>query len=291
MKLGNISFPHPVLGIKIEENETPEVNGLYKVTCEHLTSETTSFIINHKLINSIQISDLVKNKEAAFVTEISSSKTAFRKSFSTYENNQKIEIDTNCFRDLVILNFFVIATESFIYSDNNDVWHPDYKDARFEVTKGMPLAYGGQIKVIIERGRSNGGISSFFNIDLDQTSEKNGPFRVWLESETIDILLPEKAFFNFSNLYENQPGYDETFHAALAVPALFEALTVIRDDSDAHSERRWYQALEVKLEKDFSLKVDELEGVELLELAQKIINNPFTKLTESLIQIENTEEE
>jgi hypothetical protein len=289
MKLGNISFPHPVLGIKVEENETPEVNGLYNIRCEHIIQEKTIFKINHRLINAIEIDNLIQNGHAIFVTEVSSSKTAYRKSFKSSAENQIVEIDTDNLRDLVVLNFFIIANNSFIYCDNEDVWHPDYKGAQFEISKGMPLAYGGQIKIIIERGNSSGGIRSLFNVETN--NEKNGPFSVWLESETIDILVPEKAFSNFSNLYENQPGYDETFHAALAVPALYEALLAMRDDQTLHNERRWYQALEAKLEADFKYKIDDLDGADLLQIAQKIINNPFTSLTESLIQIENTEED
>lgn len=291
MKLSNISFPHPVLGLKIEEKERPDMAGIYSVTCSDAISESAIFKINHEVLLRPDILKLIEDGFAAYATEVTCSKTAFRKLFFTNNQNQQIEIRTDSFRDRVELHFFIIALKDFSYSENPvGSWHPDYRGIQFDIEKGMILAYGGYIMRMIARGGAGQGVNSI--ITIDSKIEKEGPFDVFLGSESITIFLPSSTFDKFADLYQNQPGYNEAFHASLAVPALVEALKAMADTASLqYKEKMWYQAIETKLDLEYKITVDQLDEENLLELAQKIINNPFSILTNCLINSANAEED
>jgi hypothetical protein len=290
MKLSNISFPHPVLGLKLEEKELPDMNGLYNVTCSDNISRNAVFEINHEVLSRPDILKLIEDGCAAYATEVTCSKTAYRKLFVSTNPKQKVEVKTDLFRDRVELHFFIIALKSFSYSDPDGSWHPDYRGIQFDIEKGMLLAFGGYIMRMIPRGSAGQGVNSI--ITIDSKIDKEGPFDVCIDSESITILLPSSTFEKFADLYQNQPGYNETFHASLAVPALVEALKAMADTTNVqYKEKMWYQAIEAKLDSEYRLTVNELDGENLLELAQKIINNPFSILTNCLIDSANTEED
>jgi hypothetical protein len=290
MKLSNISFPHPVLGLKLEEKERPDMNGLYNVTCSDTIGRNAIFKINHEVLSRPDILKLIEDGYAEYATEVTCSKTAYRKLFVSTNSEQEIEVKTDSFRDRVELHFFIIALKNFPYSDPDGSWHPDYRGIQFDIEKGMILAFGGYVMRMIARGGAGQGVNSL--ITIDSKIEKEGPFDVFIESESITIFLPSSTFEKFTDLYQNQPGYNETFHASLAVPALAEALKAMADTASLqYKDKMWYQAIETKLDLEYKLTVDQLDGENLLELAQKIINNPFSILTNCLINSASAEED
>jgi len=298
MKLNNISFPHPVLGLKADEEEVPgrrhegakDMIGVYNASCTDSVAHNAIFKIKHEVLGCPNLLNILSEGLAAYATELTCSKTAYRKLFVSTNKEQTIEVGTDSFRDRVELNFFIIAVKDFSYKDPDDSWHPDYRGMEFDIEKGMILGYGGYIMRMIKRGGGGRGVKSIITIDSKQ--DKDGPFDVSLDSESITILLPNTTFEKFTDLYVNQPGYNETFHAALAVPALVEALEAMADTTNVqYKDKMWYQAIETKLDSDYKLTVDDLDGDNLLELAQRIINNPFSILTNSLIEIANNQED
>ena len=75
MKTGNISFPHPVLGI------SNDVIGEYSATFGvALGKDGASLRINHKL-NNPEYGELIKKKMAIFCVEVHCVKTFYRRAF------------------------------------------------------------------------------------------------------------------------------------------------------------------------------------------------------------------
>ena len=287
MNISNVSFPHPVLGIGGDDSSENDVMGEFSAPFEISSGETISITIQYQLIHSRQLENLIESRSAVFACEVMCKNTAFRSVFTSSTREQHCQISASLLSSQIILNFYILADRGFIYSDEGG-WHPDYLNQSFEITRGSVLAYGGSAKYQIQRepsGSSYGGSL----IRVLASDDNDGPFKVFLESETITIFLPKKTYISFERLYRNRPDYAATFHASLVIPALIEALSAMESDSKDYQDKTWYEAIDTKLSNDSSLSKLEIHRNGALELAQQLMGYPFSQLT-SLLESDNASE-
>lgn len=296
MKLDNVSFPHPVLGLSgTETNDSAEtdVMGLFEVAQKLTISKEVSVSVEYSLINSPQLSRLIAEGDAEFACEVSCSKTAFRRVFSGVSAKQEFAIPADMLRDQIVFQYFILAVSAFAYPDEGG-WHPDYKGQIFDIERGMVLGYGGEIKHMLERRQeeSRKGMSL---IEVNCSDADSGPFEVDLNGDVIVIYLPKKTFISFDALYSNNPQYALSFHASLVVPTLLYALSAMAsEEGKDYQERKWYQAIDTKLSKDSRFRdapLSDLTPAKALEISQLLLNCPFSKVTESLLKTEPEEED
>lgn len=282
MKLSNVSFPHPVLGIN--QGLEPDINGEFIVFYEDSVSDLYKVQIEFNLYQK-QINELIKLGNAAYACEVNCRKTAYRELYTTTDTSQSIVIPTDLLRDEVSWDFFVIATKDFNYTEKGE-WHPDYKNKTFSVEKGMPLAYGGQKRRMIEWDPLSDRKNSL--ITVEPGTNDTGPFTVDLQSETINIFLPKKTFMLFEGIYASRPEYQDAFHASLVVPAIAKAITVMESSEGSDlEEKKWFQTIDIKLENDPRLAAED----DPFKKAQMILENPFSSLSERLAIVPQNEED
>src|SRR5258706_14262836 len=137
MKVTNISFPHPVLGIN--NDVTGQYTGTLNVKPE---KEFISLTIVHEIFNP-EYANLIKNGDANFCVEVHCMKTFYRNSFLTSEMQQTIRISTFDLMDLVEVEYAVVAVRD-LKNFSLRGWHSDYKGNQFEIRKGDVLGYGGK---------------------------------------------------------------------------------------------------------------------------------------------------
>ena len=126
-------------------------------------------------------------------------------------------------------------------------------------------------------------------ISVECGKKDSGPFEIEVNDEMLTIFLPKKIYVAFDNLYNNYC-YAITFHASLVIPTLIHALTLMAtDEGKEYEDKRWYQALDTKISKDPKLREIKLTQSSALEIAQVMIDYPFSKLTEELNNV-GTEE-
>jgi hypothetical protein len=282
MKINNVSFPHPVLGIN-SIGFDPDVAGEFQVSYRETITNKFTVDLKYELLNSSQIIDLVNRGDAVFACEVNCRKTAYRNIF-TPQVNHPIEIDVGFLRDEVELDFYILAAKDFDYIDEGK-WHTDYQGKSFRVQKGMLLAYGGKKKTLIIWDPVSNKRNSLLTVEPGD--EDIGPFEVDIYSETIDIYLPKKTFLIFSAIYDSHPEYQNSFHASLAVPAIAKAFMAMEGkDISQIEEKKWFQSIKIRLEEDSALSSEE----DPFKRAQILLKNPFSLLSEGLVNSQSTED-
>ena len=291
MKLDNISFPHPVLGLSDgSSSEDADVMGLFDVGQTLSSSAKVEINVGYQLLNSPQLERLISEGKAQFACEVTCRKTVFRRIFLSSSANHIFVLSADDLRDQIVFEYFILATEEFQYEDEGG-WHPDYAEQTFEIKRGMVLAYGGSLKHMLNRIQvaSKKGASL---ISVQCGENDSGPFEIDVNYEPLIVFLPKKSFLAFQNLYNNNAQYAINFHASLVIPTLVHALTLMATGGGKdYQDRQWYQALETKISKDPKLRQVELAQSSALEIAQRMIDCPFSKLTEELANVEPEEME
>lgn len=269
MKYNNRIFPHPVLGIEDDIDGNFEVR--LRVSSDHKKiSVTPSFILSNE-----SLEELVKKKEAAFVTQIYCRGTLFRKTYKTTESMPSpILIDSTKLNDKVEVDFFICADNS-IENYKNDSASKDYQGYTFTIERGDILALGGSGNFYANKSPEElKSVSAFMNIDT--SGDKNKPMYNHYDGNKITIMLSQDDYDQYQ-LIKLNPYYTNTLHSSVVLPALIETLRFMDSDSASdYKEYKWFTLLS-------NLK-DEHEGVDLLQIAQQIlslpVNRSFTRLTQ-----------
>ena len=275
MKFDGNLFPHPVLGIN------DDVSGQYKPDSLKVRIESEiNLNVTHQLYNP-SLEEEIKNGNAEFSTEIHCLNTYFRKVYPSDVSNQDIKVGVGDIRGHIDILFLISAKRDFQYHFNES-WHTDYKGKRFNIKRGMPLAYGGFTKTEIPNdyfAKDKGG--AFIQI-LPNKDKASGPFEVILENDPLTLYLSKKDYEEYSRLSANKD-YAPYFHSAIAVPALAHALGIMASTKgEQYSDRKWYQALDAKLDTDPELiNLDRNEN-NALKISQIILKNPFHRMLKQI---------
>ena len=244
MKLDNISFPHPVLGLTGENSsEEADVMGLFEVGQILSSGSKIAINVDYQLLNSPQLQRLIADGKAQFACEVSCRKTVFRQVFLSSSSEHPFTLSADDLRDQIVFEYFILAIEEFQYKDEGG-WHPDYSGQTFEIKRGMVLAYGGSLKHMLERTQvaSKKGASL---ISVECGEKDSGPFEIDVNEETLTVFLPKKIYLAFDTLYNNNTRYAINFHASLVIPTLVHALTLMATEAGKEfQDKQWYQALD-----------------------------------------------
>ena len=291
MKLDNISLPHPVLGLSGDNSsEEADVMGLFDVVQNLASGSNIEINVGYQLLHSPQLERVISEGKAQFACEVSCRKTVFRQVFLSSSSDHNFTLSADDLRDQIVFEYFILAAEEFQYKDEGG-WHPDYEGQTFEIKRGMVLAYGGSLKHMLERTQvaSKKGASL---ISVECGEKDSGPFEIEVNDETLTVFLPKKIYLAFDNLYNNNERYAINFHASLVIPTLVHALTLMSTEGGKeYQDKQWYQALDTKISKDPKFRAIELTQISALEIAQLMIDCPFSKLTEELANVEPEEME
>jgi hypothetical protein len=129
-------------------------------------------------------------------------------------------------------------------------------------------------------------------ISVEMGEKDSGPFEIDFNDEMLTIFLPKKTYAVFHDLYANNEKYAVNFHASLVIPTLINALTLMAgEDGKQYEDKRWYQSLSTKISKDLRFRDVELTQTSALEIAQIMIDCPFSKLTLDLANVGSGSEE
>ena len=281
---GNL-FPNPVLG------RSNDVAGKYEPLqpVVEIGSDVKINIKHQLFCDSIQSE--INEENANFCVEVHCLNTFYRKTFHSFDDNQIVNIPASLLRGHVDLNFLIVASNDFKYPFSKS-WHHDYDNMEFQLSKGMPLAYGGSSNFEVEDEFEGSKKSSNFIHIIQDEGRNSGPFEISLNGEALVISLPRKEFQLYRSLYQ-RPDYGRHFHAAIASPAIAYAISIMGSQSgDTFADRKWFQAIKAKMESDPDLQNLEINESDSLKAAQIILKNPVNDMLSSIkVQIEKSEEE
>lgn len=276
MKINNISFPHPVLGI------SDDISGIIKTdsAVRYYHDKTTISVTWNLDCQSLQ--NFISNKEASYCVEVICAGTLFRKTFASFENTQELIINTCDLRNVVKLSFYIIATENMPNYSINE-FNTDYSGYSFDIQKGDVLAIGGNSSFPAEKSwEALKSVSSFMVVV--KGTEKTGPIKYNFDDQKIKIFLPKEDYDNYKLRYKTD-NLSAIFHSSMVLPALMGALNIVFTRLDGNEDKKWVEVLKVRLNSDEfknKLKIKSIESDNLLEIAQAILDNPLHRTLNGL---------
>lgn len=273
MRINSLSLPHPVLGVG------DDVKGSYEVTCEvTLSPKKVTLSLIQKLLNKT-LQDMIKNGTAVFSAEVNCPQTIFRKSYSSTEEKNQIEIPANMLRNRVFVNFYVSAAKNL-----NDYQvegaNSDYADYSFEISGGDVLAWGGSSSFLaLKDWRALKAADSF--LEIDKYTDAEGPIKIKLNQDKVLVLLAERDYEQYL-LYRKNRSLFPVFHSSIVFPVLIFVLGKMKEEPEEYSDCRWYQVLKFRRDEEKELQRFDWNLPEHLPLiAQQLLANPVSRMLDA----------
>lgn len=178
----------------------------------------------------------------------------------------------------------VVADARVILLDdlNDHCWekqHAEYGDARFDLLQGDILAEAGTFSFSADKlfDPLDPPVGSCFSF-LRSTSRHKRILVTYDSDDTVNVQIPAKTFDDFK-LFGHRPDLQI---ALVVLPALMDTLRFIKDNRDEEplDDKAWYIAIEQLVEDRGGWDQN------LLELAQKILENPIDTAIRTGIEIE-----
>lgn len=270
MNYNNRAYPHPVLGIDNNINDTFEVN--FNISAD---KGEISISLEYRLSNK-DLTKLIKSRIVTFCIQIYCKGTLYREVFTSYKFLPKtIKIPATRLHEHVEADFFICACDEILNYTNSE-FSADYKGYTFLIEKGDILAYGG--KGIFYANKSFEelkSVSAFMNIDSGD--KKIMPMYNYYDGDKITIYLSQSSYELYQKV-KNEKTYTDTLHSSVVLPALAEAIRFLEsDDSKEYLDRKWYALLEKLIQSNAT--------DDPLQTAQKILDQPVNRSFSSLYEI------
>lgn len=274
MKIKNISFPYPVLGIGDDIMPMPSMN-----VTQSADRFKYTFDIDFVMENA-DIQRYVDEGYAEYTCEVDCQKTNFRISYKSKTPHLHIELN----RQEVMgeVRFFnTIALLKPIYGYSNKQSHEDYKGFAIDLGLGDILAYLGEFTYDAEiKYDKLHAISSF--MEIKELASLETP-RFDLTGDKIMILLPTKLFKTYKEKIRG-PKFANVIHASLVFNALMYALY----NYDAYADRIWARTLAYRVDSEANLKRFHLnDPTDVPNLANELLGNPYERLFDNLVTMTN----
>ncbi len=247
-----------------------------------------------------EICNLIQEGKAQFCLELDCHDTFVRKAFLSKTGVFHETLNNNDYNGNLVGEVTVVATAK-IENYQNSVFDEFYKQFSITIDPGEVLAYLGKFEWQMElKNRAVKTVDDFFVVAKGTDTQKYVHYE--LGQSSIEIHLPptlHKMYID-SQIGENLK-YEATFHVSFLLPSLIQALQEIGNFPD----NKWAIALRNHIEQKEELykilasskdaKVFEEEcamGFETAsELAQAILDNPYVRMINGMIEKESNNED
>lgn len=275
MKISNLSFPYPVLGIGDDVEPRPSIVSV------DITKRNLSFVFDIQLdMQNEDIAKHIKRSNAKYACEVECSGTLFRKCFLSDVPRFSIDIKRTDLAGRVTFQASVVVLKP-IKNYYNHNFHEDYLGYRFDLEPGNLLAFIGQFNydadIKYDKLRS---VGSFMQI-TEGKMERMPKFD--LGGDKINIKLPSAMYTQYKESILGNRQFSTIIHSSLVFNALVTALLYIGDNE----ETLWARTLRYRIEHSRELEafretLTNQDPEEVMQLAQELLLNPYKRLFESL---------
>lgn len=286
MKISNLSFPYPVLGLGDDILPIPKYLGEPLVTTD---AENYCFEACFNYDNPT-ISQLVDSGKATYVCEVNCMSTMFRRCFKSKEPHFLITIPRNCLGGNVVFQYTITVVES-IASYFNPLSHEDYMGFSFDLEPGDLLGILGEFSYDVDiKYDKLKSVGSFMQIT-------EGPklivSRFNLGGDKIDIQLPTEQYQLYKSSIQGNLQLANIIHSSIVFNALVTALL----SYDDFQETLWARTLRYRVDTEVTLadfknrgSLGNLDVEDVIELAQVLLSDPYGRLFTTLVSyMENDE--
>lgn len=281
---GSRAFPYPLLSKMYEDY----LSSTFKIEMNYLKSRNEINLQLKVLLENMNLEMLIKDKKAIILCHVECPKTKYRTVKELNLGKNKISFASNLLDGYLEIVPVIVANtkiDNFYSKDFNK----DYERISFEIEKGSILAIGEQLKIPIKKELGTlSKIPSIFQIEKNINKPE---MEVEMHGEKLVVKLPEEEYNNYG-LLKGSESYNNILISMIIFPALIFVLSELENfhGLEMYEDRRWYRVLNKKLrEEGFDLKSDSLGLVSILKIAQKILDLPLFRATESLKNLEVNE--
>ncbi len=276
-------YPYPVLTPYSDDYTGSE----FKIEKIDQSQQIGEYIFTIQLfLNNKEILDLIEEKTAKYVVHIECSRTSFRRTYSSSNNEIIINIKEYEIDGKVEINCFIIASNPII-KYKNDLFHNDYEDLSFNIDTGQFIAISNPANIYITKDTDDlRKLSSI--IMVSAVSELDEEVRYDLDGERIYIRLSEEYYKLYTYL-TNSPANIRPLHSMIIYPALIYVFQELKEDADndfdTYAEKKWFQSLRLKLKNkgtELNRELFERDGFQPYQIAQKILDNPVSNALKAI---------
>ena len=287
MKINNLSFPYPVLGIGDDIMPSPGF-----ASDPNVAKTTGKYIFEVSLnMRNADIDNQIKNANASYVCEVECSRTLLRRCFFSQKPHFKIELAKTLLAERVSFQFSVIALKD-IKGYSNSQCHEDYAGYRFDLEPGDLLAFIGQftydVDIKYDKLKSVGSLMQITESKMDKMP------RFLLGGDKIDIKLPTDLYNMYRESIMGNRQFSNIIHSSIVFNALVTGLLYY----DANKETLWARTLKYRIDNESALEkfrdnktLETEDPEEVMELAQILLMDPYKRLFESLSGLLEVDEE
>lgn len=287
MKINNLSFPYPVLGIGDDITPSPGFASDPKVS---KTAGKYIFEVSLNMQNA-DIYNQIKNGNASYVCEVECSRTLLRKCYFSPKPHFRIEIEKTLLAERVSFQISVVALKE-IKGYSNSQCHEDYAGYSFDLEPGDLLAFIGQftydVDIKYDKLKSVGSFMQITEGKMDKMP------RFLLGGDKIDIKLPTELYNMYRESIMGNRQFSHIIHSSIVFNALVTGLLYY----DANKETLWARTLKYRIDNESALEkfrdnktLETEDPEEIMELAQILLMDPYKRLFESLPGLIESEEE
>lgn len=280
MRLNNVSFPHPVLGISDDVFPLLD-NDSIKIDNPISDGQDYVFIV-HLCQRNTTISDLIKDGMAEYVCEVDCQRTYMRRCFRSSDGDIEVRIGQKEIFGRIEFNTYVTIKKSLVYT--NDDFNEDYQGYSFQLYPGdvivafPPAHYNVSLKYdklyavgsfmqMVDGGEST--TETWFNLDGDK----------------IDIMLPHDMYEQYG-MINNETSFMEIIHSSIVFNALVYAMYFVNQEE--YKEKLWAEAIRTRLRTDndlIAMNLDIESTKDVYKIAQAMLKNPYGRLFSRLNSI------
>lgn len=277
MKLNNISFPYPVLGVN--DDISPGLpDDAIVVSCDRSNVKEYKLSVSLRF-NNPYINNLIDQGYATYVCEVDCEKTNLRYPVVCNGPDFTFNINRRIVSGNVTLSCYVTVIKP-ITDYRNPGAHEDYEDASFNLTPGdILVGFSERSFPADPKFDKLQSVTSFMQIRHDT---ENNYTNFDMSGRTIDIKLPTELF----KIYKSGVGnsYAEVIHSSIAQTALVSALYEI----NTYRDKIWAQAIEQLIKNNPELNdyyTDDEDGFHFtdhLHIATILLKDPFNRMLHRL---------
>jgi hypothetical protein len=271
MKIENVAFPYPVLGIG--NDITSDFRWHYSVD-----QNKAEYIIKVDIqLNNKSIEDYIKYDEADYICEIECTSTFLRRCERSKNGSFEIKLSKSDVAREVVVELSVVAKE-IIDNYSNTKLNSIFDGYQINLEPGDLMAYIGKFKfsadIVYEKLKK---ISTYMVIREDEYVNQT---EIKLNSEKIEILIPSSMYKHYKEEIKGNATYAAIIHSSLVFNALLHALNNI----ETYPDKLWARCIMERIEKDVEIAklnidpTDEEDREQLSQLAQALLGDPFKRL-------------
>lgn len=271
MKFNDVSFPHPVLGVGESINSKFGLDPKPKIE----KNDVGYSVIVHCFHDNEDLDNLITNKQAKYLCEVSCSNTIYREIFTSDNEKIIIKIPRKNVKGKVTFTCMLVATLPFNdYRNKNS--HIDYNDYKIDIEIGDVLAFFGEFEFNADiKYEKLCSVTSFMEV-VENKNELATYTNIDLNKNKIEVQIPTEEYKKFaSDDISKEQKYASIFHSSIVLNALLIALY----NFEQYKDFLWAKVVIYRLKNEDGFAYLSIEDkVHIPEIAQRLLGNPFKRL-------------